>query len=66
MRYLCAFHICKQKFLNLFRLAKKKKILWGLSRQLNIQDLCAIYALLFPSILDFCAGILKALSSWSK
>jgi len=29
--------------------------------KLNTQDLCAIYALLFPSIFDFCAAILTDL-----
>jgi len=34
--------------------------------KLNTQDLCAIYALLLPSIFDFCAAILKALPFWSE
>jgi len=72
MRYLCAIHIRKQKIVHSFRLAKKKSFC-GVSEASQLASPSVknnrfeksnqkyrIYALLLPSIFNFCAATLKA------
>ena len=80
MRYLCVLYI-RKKFLRLLYLIKKKLFCWVLSglsirsrqrvnnnrfEKLNIQDLFAIYTLLYSQSFNFFAAFFKALRSWSK